>query len=46
MFDVTSYEMGKTAGAKDVVIEGGEDYTFTDPDGDGNVIITKEGSDG
>lgn len=42
MFDITSYEMGKAAGAKNVVIEEGEDYTFTDPNADGNIVITKE----
>lgn len=46
MFDITSYVMGKVAGAGKVVIEGGEEYTFSDPDSDGNVVITKEDSDG
>lgn len=46
MFDITSYELGKVAGAGNVVIEGGEDYTFSDPNDDGNVVITKEDSNG
>lgn len=46
MFDSTSYELGKVAGAGNIVIEGGEEYTFSDPDSDGNVVITKEDSDG
>ena len=46
MFDVVSYELGKVAGAGAVVLEGGEDYTFSDPNNDGNVVITKEDSNG
>lgn len=46
MFDATSYEMGISKAKGTVVIEEGEDYTFTDPSGDGNIVITKEDSDG
>ena len=45
MFDIVSYEMGK-AGSKNVVIEDGSDYTFADENSDGNIVITKEDSDG
>lgn len=46
MFDATSYEMGISKAKDTVEIEAGEDYTFTDPGSDGNIVITKEDSDG
>ena len=46
MFDATSYELGISTARGDVVIEEGGDYTFSDPNDDGNVVITKEDSDG
>ena len=36
---------GKKQGEGHIVIEG-EGYTFTDPNNDGNIVITKEESDG
>ena len=44
MFDVASYVMGKAAGTGKVVIEGNE-YTFSDPDGDGHVVVEKTEDD-
>ena len=41
-FDMTSYIMGLSKGNKTVVLEGDE-YTFTDPQNDGNIVVTKEG---
>ena len=46
MFDATSYEMGVSSAKGEVVLEEGGDYTFSDPDSDGNIVITKEDSDG
>ena len=40
-FDINSYEMGKIKGKGEVVIEG--NITCTDPNNDGNIIITTEG---
>lgn len=41
-FDITSYQMGKKKGGGVVEIEGGEDYTFTDANNDGNVVVEKK----
>lgn len=46
MFDATSYELGVSTARGDVVIEEGGDYTFADPNADGNIVITKEESNG
>ena len=44
MFDVISYILGlvkgKEEGTGNVVLEG-DDYTFTDAQSDGNIVITK-----
>lgn len=44
--DAISYIMGMedgyAAGANNIVIEGGDDYSFTDPGSDGNIVIEKE----
>ena len=42
MDDILSYILGKKQGKGTVVIEEGEEYTFTDPNADGNIVITKE----
>lgn len=46
MFDVVSYILGLVKGENDgkgtVVVEPGDEYTFTDPNGDGNIVVTKE----
>ena len=39
MIDAISYVMGKKAGEKTVEIDGSE-YTFTDTNGDGAIVIT------
>lgn len=41
-FDMTSYQMGKKKGGGVVEIEDGADYTFTDANNDGNVVVKKE----
>lgn len=45
--DTISYilgmEDGYAAGTNNVVIEEGEDYSFTDSGSDGNIVIEKEG---
>lgn len=38
--DIISYILGKKSGTGTVVIEGDE-YKFSDPDGDGHIIVTK-----
>ena len=47
MFDAASYimgiEEGLAEGEKSVIIEGGEDYTFTDANSDGQIVIAKDG---
>ena len=46
MFDAVSYILGKVAGGGGtVIIEGGEDLTFTD-DGEGNITIEEENGNG
>lgn len=40
---IIGMEDGYADGAGNVVIEEGEDYSFTDPDSDGNIVIEKEG---
>ena len=50
-FDVTSYvigkkkgyEKGKEEGSKSVVLEG-DDYTFSDQNNDGHVVISEGGN--
>lgn len=37
------YLLGKKRGTSVVVLEGGEDYTFTDANNDGHIVITKVG---
>lgn len=37
--DIISYLLGKIAGTGSVVIEEGGDYTFTDENSDGNIVI-------
>lgn len=39
--DIVSYIMGMNAAEHNVIIEG-DGYTCTDPENDGNVVITKE----
>lgn len=47
--DIPSYILGFTAGEKNgegkLVIEG-DVYTFSDPNHDGHIVVTKENSDG
>lgn len=49
MDDITSYILGLTSGenkgAGKIVIEG-DVYTFSDPNHDGHVVVTKEDSNG
>lgn len=49
MFDVASYEMGVEDGyaeGKRVVTLSGDEYTFSDPGGDGHITVAKtEGND-
>ena len=40
---IIGMEDGYADGTGEVTIEEGGDYTFTDPDSDGNVVIEKEG---
>lgn len=37
------YFLGKMRGASTVILEAGEDYTFTDANNDGHIVITKVG---
>ena len=37
--DITSYILGQKSGKGSVVIEEGTDYTFTDAETDGNIVI-------
>lgn len=39
MFDIVSYVMGQRNGRDEVIIEEGGDYTFTDANSDGNIVI-------
>lgn len=41
MIDVISYLIGMLKGKKTVVLDG-DGYTFTDPNNDGNIVVTKE----
>lgn len=43
MFDITSFILGKKAGGKDVVLSEDSDYTFSDPNSDGNIEIEEAG---
>lgn len=45
MFDVVSYILGKTSAGGKIIIEGGEDLTFTD-DGQGNITIEESDNNG
>lgn len=42
IFDLLSYLLGLAKGKGTVEFEDGGDYTFADPDSDGNVVIEKE----
>ena len=44
--DITSYILGQKSGKGSVVIEEGGDYTFTDPDNDGNIVIQEDDNNG
>lgn len=37
------YLLGKSEGASRVILEGGEQYVFTDANNDGHIVITKVG---
>ena len=39
--DIISYLIGLLKGAINVILEGG-DYEFSDPNHDGNIVITKK----
>lgn len=39
--DIISYLIGLLKGASNVVLEGG-DYVFSDPNNDGNIVVTKK----
>ena len=41
-FDAASYIIGKEDGEGKVIFEDGEEYTFTDAENDGNVVIEKK----
>lgn len=41
-FDAVSYIIGKKDGEGNVFLEDGEEYTFTDAENDGNVVIAKK----
>ena len=41
MFDIISYLMGLVGGERHVVLEEGTDYTFTDENSDGNVVMVE-----
>ena len=43
--DILSYLLGRKAGASDVVIEDTAQYTFTDENSDGNVVMTESEGD-
>lgn len=43
--DFLSYLMGRKANEGNVVLKGGEDYTFSDPNNDGNVVMVKNESE-
>ncbi len=43
--DFLSYLMGRKAEEGNVVLEDGEDYTFSDPNDDGNVVMVKNESE-
>lgn len=45
MFDLLSFLLGKKAGEKDVVLSDDSNYTYTDPNSDGNIEISEEGGD-
>ena len=40
--DIISYLIGLLKGASNVILEGGEDYEFSDPNHDGNIVVTKK----
>lgn len=39
--DIISYLIGLLKGASSVILEGG-DYEFSDPNHDGNIVVTKK----
>lgn len=41
MFDLLSFLLGKKAGSRDVVLSDDSNYTYTDPNSDGNIEITE-----
>ena len=41
-FDAVSYIIGKEDGEGKVTLEDGEEYTFTDAESNGNVVIAKK----
>ncbi len=45
VMDFLSYLMGKKAGEGNLVLEDGEDYAFSDPNNDGNVVMVKNESE-
>ena len=45
MQDIISFILGRKSGEGHVILEDG-DYTFTDENHDGNIVITKEDNDG
>jgi hypothetical protein len=42
--DIISYLIGLLKGASNVILEGG-DYEFSDPNHDGNIVVTKKEED-
>lgn len=43
LLDLLSYLLGYNKGSGTVEIEDGGVYDYTDPNSDGNIVITKEG---
>lgn len=43
-FDMDSYIIGKKDGAGNIVLSG-DGFTFTDPDNDGNIVVSKNESE-
>lgn len=41
-FDATSYIIGKEDGEGKVIFEEGAEYTFSDPNNDGHIVIKKK----
>lgn len=42
MFDIISYIFGKKAGEKNVVLSDDSNYTYSDPNSDGNIVIEEQ----